>query len=129
MPMYDIAISGAGPVGSALALLLASRTPQPERIILLGKVASDDTAASSPHEAEPVADPRTLALNHGSRTLLEQLQAWPRHSADITNVHVSQRGRLGRTLIRHDELGVPRLGSVAGYDAVLASLHAALRRS
>jgi 2-octaprenyl-6-methoxyphenol hydroxylase len=47
---------------------------------------------------------------------------------EITTVHVSQRSRLGRTLIRHDELGVPRLGNVAAYDDVLACLHAALRQ-
>ncbi len=123
--MYDIAISGAGPAGSALALLLASRAPHPERIIVLGKVAP--TASPTPPGA--TADPRTLALNHGSRMLLEQLEAWPASSADIRTVHVSQAGRLGRSLIQHAELGVPRLGSVAAYDAVLASLHAALRRS
>src|SRR3546814_3888331 len=46
--------------------------------------------------------PRTLAMNQGSRVLLEQLGAWPAHSASIETVHVSQRGRLGRTLIRSE---------------------------
>src|SRR3546814_19571590 len=36
---------------------------------------------------------------------------------------------LGRSLIRHDELGVPRLGSVVGYDDLLTSLHRALLNS
>lgn len=124
MPAYDIAISGAGPVGSTLALLLATRTDKPQRIALMGR---RFTPSGASHRDE--VDPRTLALNHGSRVLLEQLGAWPDTAADITTVHVSQRGRLGRTLIRHQELGVPRLGSVVGYDAVLASLHQALERS
>ncbi|UYO92872.1 FAD-dependent monooxygenase [Pollutimonas sp. M17] len=125
MPTYDIAISGAGPAGSALALALARKSPRPERIALIGRrfAASRGPAAE---KAGMAIDPRTLALNHGSRILLEQLAAWPAASADIRTVHVSQAGRLGRSLIRYDELGVPRLGSVVGYDDLLYSLHAAL---
>ena len=122
-PTYDIVISGAGPVGSVLALMLASKSPRPERIALLGR---QFQAATHPDAS---VDPRTLALNHGSRTLLEQLQGWPAQSASIHTVHVSQRGRLGRTLIRHDELGVPQLGSVVSYDALLQTLHQRLQHS
>src|SRR3546814_8566287 len=68
-------------------------------------------------------------MNQGSRVLLEQLGAWPAHSASIETVHVSQRGRLGRTLIRSAELGVPRLGCVVAYDALLRTLHQRLARS
>ncbi|HLR12187.1 MAG TPA: monooxygenase [Burkholderiaceae bacterium] len=123
-PTHDIIIHGAGPVGSALALALARKTRRPDRIALLGEFHSPDdkTAASQP-------DPRTLALNHGSRTFLESLNAWPTASADITTVHVSQQHRLGQTLIRNDELDVPRLGSVVAYEALLGSLHARLRHS
>ncbi|RTZ42303.1 monooxygenase [Candidimonas sp. SYP-B2681] len=125
LPTYDIAISGAGPAGSALALMLASRSPHPERIAVLGPrfIAPGTLPQASG------ADPRTLALNQGSRVLLEHLNAWPDESASIEVVHVSQRGRLGRTLIDHAELGVPRLGSVVSYDALLASMHEALARS
>lgn len=151
MPMYDIAISGAGPVGSALALLLAAQTTQPQRIVVLGRgltalredsrtdtaktrrVTLDDAPKQEQLAPEtpvgPVADPRTLAMNHGSRVLLTQLGAWPSTAAEITTVHVSQRGRLGRTLIRHQELGVARLGNVVAYDDVLSSLHTALAHS
>src|SRR5690606_8676591 len=78
---------------------------------------------------EPVRDPRMLAMNHGSRALLEPLGAWPVQSASITTVHVSQRGRLGRTLITHEELGVPRLGSVVAYPDLQRALRQALARS
>jgi len=124
-PLYDIAISGAGPAGSALALLLAAKSPRPERIAVLDR-------RPQPAEAGPRAggmDPRTLALNHGSRALLETLCAWPAESASIETVHVSQKGRLGRTLIQHSELGVPRLGSVVGYETLLTALHTSLRDS
>src|SRR5690606_7623514 len=35
----------------------------------------------------------------------------------------------GRTVITNESLHVPRLGSVVGYDTLLARLHAALHRS
>lgn len=126
-PTYDIAIMGAGPVGSALALMLAAKSSEPGRIALIGKQLGTAPAARGGAGASP--DPRTLALNQGSRLLLEQIQAWPVESAEIKTVHVSQKGRLGRTLIEHAELNVPRLGSVAAYDAVLRSLHHAVERS
>lgn len=126
-PPYDILIQGAGPVGSALALMFARNAAQPSRIALAGRLRLPDGQNAAAHTADP--DPRTLALNHGSRALLEGLGAWPPRSADIRYVHVSQRGRLGRTLISHAELGVPRLGSVVAYDDLLAGLHLALRDS
>ncbi|MBV6304815.1 FAD-dependent monooxygenase [Candidimonas humi] len=119
----DVAIVGAGPVGCALALLLARVAPHPQRIALVGR------AAPAARGGDGAADPRTLAVNHGSRVLLEQLDAWPAVAASIETVHVSQRGRLGRTLIRHEELGVPRLGSVAGYDALLSAMTRAVAAS
>lgn len=126
LPEYDIAITGAGPVGSALALLLAARAPDPRRVVLVGKQLA--SAAQAAPEQQP-ADPRTLALNQGSRAMLEQLGAWPARSADIKTVHVSQRGRLGRTVINCADLGVPRLGSVVSYDSLLEALHRAVARS
>ena len=123
---YDIAISGAGPVGCTLALMLAAKTSEPQRIALIGKQFSAASLQPAPSLA---ADPRTLALNHGSRVLLESLGAWPQQSAAIETVHVSQQGRLGRTLIKHSELGVPCLGSVVSYDALLAQLQAAVSAS
>lgn len=115
LSVYDVAILGAGPVGQALALLLARALPQPERIALL---------AGQPVQARalPAADPRVLAMNHGSRVLLESLDAWPAQHADIRHIHVSQRGRLGRTLIDSEDFGVPQLGSVVPY----AGLHGRL---
>ena len=63
-------------------------------------------------------------MNHGSRVLLESLDAWPERSADIRSIHVSQRGALGRSLIRHTDFDVPQLGSVVGYSGLYARLEA-----
>lgn len=114
----DITILGGGPVGSALALLLAQHAVDPSRIVLC--------RTSPPAPAAGAADPRALALNHGSRLLLQRLGAWPEGGAAIDTIHVSQRARLGRTLIRREDFGVPELGSVHAYDRVQAVLHAAV---
>jgi 2-octaprenyl-6-methoxyphenol hydroxylase len=145
---FDIAVLGGGPVGRALALMLARLAPDPRRIVLLQRPAiaggTQATSASAPSAgagsgsgAGSIAgvlaagagsggaappDPRVLAVNHGSRVLLESLHAWPAIAADIHTIHVSQRGRLGRTVIRATDFDVPRLGSVTGY----AMLHEAL---
>ncbi|MGU9992072.1 UbiH/UbiF/VisC/COQ6 family ubiquinone biosynthesis hydroxylase [Bordetella avium] len=119
-PVYDIAILGAGPVGQTLALLLAQNARQPERIALL---------AGEPGRAAPASDPRVLAMNFGSRVLLESLDAWPRQHADIRHIHVSQRGRLGRTVINHQDFDVPQLGSVVPYAGLHATLSEQVARS
>src|SRR5690606_19292548 len=81
------------------------------------------------HAASVGIDPRCLALNHGSRIFLESLKAWPSNSAEIKHVHVSQRGRLGRVVIDHEELDTPRLGDVVRYDDLLDALDQALKAS
>jgi len=106
---FDVVIIGGGPVGCVLALLLARCTAHPERIALF------QSGASSQYGYAPEEDPRVLALNHGSRVLLESLHAWPSEAAIIQNIHVSQKGRLGRTVIRHHDFNVPQLGSVVHY--------------
>jgi len=116
---FDIAILGAGPVGRVLALMLARVAPDPARIALL---AGSSPAPVTPDAAIPAADPRVLAMNHGSRVLLESLNAWPAKAADILNIHVSQRGRLGRSVIQHTDFDVPQLGCVVAYSALHARL-------
>ncbi len=43
-------------------------------------------------------------------------------AAPIHTIHVSQRGRLGHTVIRHTDFQVPVLGAVAPYPAVREAL-------
>jgi 2-octaprenyl-6-methoxyphenol hydroxylase len=129
-PDYKIAILGAGPVGQTLALLLAAITREPGSIALItrdaaliaplgGSAAGGSAAAGSPAASR---DPRSLALNYGSRVLLESLDAWPAGAAGIEHIHVSQRGRLGRVVIDNRDFNVPQLGYVVPYVTLAATL-------
>lgn len=124
-PDFDLVITGAGPVGSALALMLARYAPDPARIALVGTRFIEAHTANS----NSPADPRAIALNHGSQVALQAINAWPLRYSPITTVHVSQRQRLGCTLIQHDDFGVPQLGCVVAYPDLLAALHTALAQS
>ena len=72
-------------------------------------------------------DPRALALSYGSRQLLERLQAWnAAASTAIHQIHVSQRGGFGRTLINAEDYKTPALGYVLRYRDLAATLDARL---
>ncbi|MDG0861696.1 2-octaprenyl-6-methoxyphenyl hydroxylase [Pelomonas aquatica] len=112
----NLAVIGAGPAGLALALLAAERLPQ-ARIHLF------DTR---PLDRDVGGDARTLALNLGSIRLLQRLGAWrPDAAQAIQAVHVSQAPPApvaGEVWLRAAELGVPQLGAVLPYGALVAPL-------
>jgi 2-octaprenyl-6-methoxyphenol hydroxylase len=114
---FDVTIVGAGPVGLALAGWLARRSAT--RAL---KIALID--ARNPED--PSADPRAIAVSHGSRTILEPLR-WPADATAIQRIHVSQRGHFGRTLIDHGEHGLPALGYVLRYGSIINALAEAVR--
>ena len=108
----DVAIIGAGPVGMALALSLKDSG---QRVLLIDSRAPKAWAG----------DPRALALAHGSYQLLERLQAWDAGTATkINEIHVSQRGGFGRTLLSAADYGTAALGYVMRYSDLAGSLAA-----
>ena len=118
-PVFDIVICGAGPVGLALARLLVGRGVAPDRLLLL--------------DARPLeqaqADPRSIALSHGSSQILQQAGAWPFAASPIREIHVSRRGHFGRTLIDCRDYGLPALGHVTRYGVLVDALAGACHRA
>ncbi|MEZ0601788.1 UbiH/UbiF/VisC/COQ6 family ubiquinone biosynthesis hydroxylase [Paraburkholderia sp. IW21] len=109
---FDVTIVGAGPVGLALAGWLARRSAtQALKIALIDAREPEDS----------IADPRAIAVSHGSRMILEPLR-WPADATAIQRIHVSQRGHFGRTLIDHAEHGLPALGYVLRYGSIVHGL-------
>jgi 2-octaprenyl-6-methoxyphenol hydroxylase len=116
---FDVTIVGAGPVGLALAGWLARRSAtQALKIALIDAREPEDS----------IADPRAIAVSHGSRMILEPLR-WPADATAIQRIHVSQRGHFGRTLIDHSEHGLPALGYVLRYGSIVHGLAEAVRAS
>lgn len=108
----DILIIGAGPVGMTLALALEE-----------GRGARRVLLVDSKPRGNFVNDPRALALSHGTRQLLESLHAWNASAGTpIRDIHVSQSGGFGRTVITREEQGVEALGYVMRYRDLAAGL-------
>lgn len=72
-------------------------------------------------------DPRVLALSDGARQILEWLGVWSGLSATpIASIHISQRGGLGRTLLRAAEMDLKALGWVLPASELIPALDAAV---
>jgi 2-octaprenyl-6-methoxyphenol hydroxylase len=103
----DVLIRGAGPVGCTLALALRAST------LRVGLLAS----------AQPKPAFRPIALSYASRLILERLGAWARLAATpIEAIQVSQQQGFGRMRMDAADAGVPALGYVTEYSALLGVL-------
>jgi len=117
----EILIVGGGPVGCTLALALR----QAERSVVL--IERRPLAAAPPPGANPF---RPIALSYASRLILERVGAWASIPVTaIEQVHVSQLGAPGRTLLRAADAGLPALGYVTDYAALSDALTAKARAS
>lgn len=115
----DILIQGGGPVGLACAAWCLQKFPKAKITLLDRNPQSDEDLAT--------ADSRGIALSHGSKLLLETIDAWPNDCAQIHRVHVSQAGRFGRALMTREELKQDALGHIVRYRDIHISLRQALR--
>ncbi len=114
----NIVIVGGGPVGMVLALLLAKQN-----------VASTLLEARKLGAANQ--DTRALALSYGTRRILEKLGVWQGlspHATAINTIHVSQKGSLGRSVLRAKDYEQEALGYVLSYGALCTELNAELQR-
>jgi 2-octaprenyl-6-methoxyphenol hydroxylase len=116
---FDILIQGGGPVGLACAAWTLQKFPE-AKLILIDHNPEDDADLTA-------ADSRGIALSHGSKLLLDTIDAWPTEYAEIHRVHVSQSGRFGRALMTREELHQDALGHIIRYRDIHMSLRQALR--
>lgn len=115
----DILIQGGGPVGLACAAWTLQKFSEAKITLLDRNPENDDDLAN--------ADSRGIALSHGSKLLLDTIHAWPKESASIHRVHVSQAGRFGRALMTREELQQDALGHIIRYRDIHITLRQALR--
>lgn len=111
-----IVIVGGGPVGATLALALAQKG-----------IAATLLEARAKGAGYP--DGRALALSYGTKMILERLGVWPAMVAKVTpinTIHVSQKGSLGRSVLKAHEHDLPSLGYVVSYGVLSAALDEAL---
>lgn len=115
---YDVVVCGGGPVGAAFALGLQG-------------CGLDVAVLEARATTSKVDELKPLALSYGSRLILERLGVWPSltPATPIDRIHISQRGRFGRTELTADEARLPALGYVIDYAGLVAALDAALARS
>ena len=109
-----LVIVGGGPVGLVLALSLQQQA-LPVKVLEARKQGAS-------HQ-----DKRALALSYGSKIILEKLGVWgaiESKATAINTIHVSQRGSLGRTKLNAAEHGLPALGYVVSYGALMQALDA-----
>ena len=110
-PGIDVLIRGAGPVGCALALALKGAHL---KVGILGV------------NAKPAFRP--IALSSASRLILERIGVWQDLAATpIETIHVSQQEGFGRMVMEAADAGVPALGYVTEYSALLSFLEKACR--
>lgn len=117
---FDVLIQGGGPVGLACAAWYLQKFPE-ANMLLLDRNPKDDVDLAG-------ADSRGIALSHGSKLLLDTIDAWPSECADIHSVHVSQAGRFGRALMTREELKQDALGHIIRYRDIHLTLRNALRK-
>lgn len=106
----DLLVRGAGPVGCVAALALRKF----KEVRVLGKAAG-------------AAAFRPIVLSYASRLILERVGVWPSLSVTpIDTIHVSRAGGFGRTVFDAADAGVPGLGYVLEYSALVEALQRAV---
>lgn len=106
---FDVIISGGGLSGLLTAVGLMNETPKLSIAII------EPQAKTQQHELGANFDGRCLALSHGSIELLKHWQVWPelqRVCWPIKTIVTSDRGHIGKTIMKAEEYSVSAMGHV-----------------
>ncbi|MGM0983154.1 MAG: 2-octaprenyl-6-methoxyphenyl hydroxylase [Pseudomonadota bacterium] len=109
----DIAIIGGGLVGASLGCALAALVERAGLKVAVIEAAPLQLQRTEPWQ--PSFDARASAIAGGSARHFATLGVWDtmaEMATPIRTIHVSERGRLGVTRLRAEELGVEALGHV-----------------
>lgn len=120
MNKVDIAIVGAGLVGTPLANVL-SRQGWSVALIDAGNPAKTHHAGTDAQQISTALSQRCTALSLGTRHWLEAHGLWSQIAEDacrIEQVHVSHKGFFGSTRLQAHELNVDAVGYVVNNDTV-----------
>lgn len=112
----NITIVGGGPVGMVLALLLAKQN-----------IAS--TVLEARKQGAANQDTRALALSYGTKRIFDKLGIWQNvaaYATAINTIHVSQKGSLGRSMLKAQDYQKEALGYVLSYGALCTALNKAM---
>jgi len=107
-----IIIIGGGPVGCTVALALQS----------IGLESSIVEERDQPLKS---TDGRTLALSYNSHLVLERLgiNLKNSHSFPIDEIHISDRGNFGRSIVRASDINLPSLGYAVRFNDFYQNLY------
>jgi 2-octaprenyl-6-methoxyphenol hydroxylase len=112
---WDVAIVGGGMVGVSLALLLGEFLPASVRILLLEGFPLPEKDSGFGSAYSPSFDARSTALSYSSYQIYRKLGIWPtlaQRSCPIRQIHVSERGRFGSTLLQAEDYHWEAMGYV-----------------
>jgi len=107
----DICIIGGGMVGAALAALLANSLDGREILLVEAFALPTNRQAFF----QPSFDDRSTAIASGSVALLQHIGVWEQlreHATPIRQVHVSDKGHFGGSLISSSEVDLDAVGYV-----------------
>lgn len=106
---YDIIVIGGGMVGSSFALAAAKALKSVSILVIDAHMLSDGD------NTQPSFDDRSTALSFGSSQILSRIDLWEGikdRAAKIETIHVSDKGHIGGSQLRHKDYGVEALGYV-----------------
>jgi len=110
---FDVVIAGGGMAGASLALVLARRVPGIRVAVVEPAPFRPDSVDEQPYQ--PSYDGRSTALAYGSRLIFQDLDVWDILREKVTpirHIHVSEKGKPGRTGLHAHEHKQGSLGYV-----------------